>query len=111
MVEGRLPYQKLVSQHSQTPEIHRHVVLSAFEDFRCGIVESAAVCFSPFIADCRPTKVTKLTGPMRHNYIFWLNVSVSNAVLMHVNDAFGDFLDFFGCVCVFQLLAFLEHRV
>jgi hypothetical protein len=93
MVEGSLADQDFVGQNPQAPQIHRHVILGTLQDLRGCIVKSATVGLSPLVTESGPTKVTELTDSMGNYYVFGLDVSVRNIILVEVLNGRGYFLE------------------
>ena len=84
VVERSLTNHKFVSQDSQTPKIHCHVVLNAFQYLGSCIIECSTIGFSSLVTNCSPPKIAKLTHTMRYYNILRLYISMRNSVLMEI---------------------------
>jgi hypothetical protein len=59
VVEGSLAGQQFEGHHAQAPQVHRHVVVHALQDFGGYVVEGAAVGFAALVAECCPAEVAQ----------------------------------------------------
>ena len=84
MVERSTSNHQFICQNSQTPQVHRHVVLFSFQYLRSSVVKCSTISFSSLIANSSPAEVTKLTNSMRNNNVFRLDITMSNTLLMQV---------------------------
>jgi hypothetical protein len=60
VIEGSLSCEKFERKNAKTPQINAPVVLLPLKDFWGRVVKSSTVCFSPLVADGRPTKIAQL---------------------------------------------------
>lgn len=87
MIEGSTSNHQLVCQYSQTPQVHRHIVLFSLQNLRSSIVKCSTISLSSLIANGSPSKIAQLTNSMRNNNVFRLYISMSNTSLMQVLDS------------------------
>ncbi len=92
---------KLINQHSNTPDINPVVVLMRpLNHFRCKIIQSAAVSLSfrvDLVYKVGPTKICEFqkTVSIDQN-ILRFDISVNNVLLVDVGQSLDDLLYVFG---------------
>lgn len=87
MVKGHLAHQKFVGQDSQAPEIDGRVVLCSLEQLRGCVVEGATVGLSAgAVAESCPAEVAELAYPVRQDDVLRLDVTVSDAFFVQVDN-------------------------
>jgi hypothetical protein len=87
MIERSTPNHQLVSQYSQTPQVHRHIVLFSFQYLRSSVVKCSTIGLSPLIANRSPPKIAKLANAMRDDNVFRFNVSMSDTSFVQIPDS------------------------